>query len=127
MQGSPGTAGRAVQTSSNLPPAARARLTRGERQAQQPGGALAQLSRRHRQEGLVHGVNVDVIDLVDAHDVAVAAQQGQHAQQRARQQRPVDQLQDEAKREGRTGAIEYSKAVAALRVTAITARRQIIL
>ncbi len=97
--------GRARCADLRQPPAARARLTRGERQAEQPGGALAQLSRRHRQEGLVHGVDVHVVDLVDAHDVAVAAQQGQHAQQRARQQRPVDELQDEAKGEGRTGAI----------------------
>ena len=40
---------------------------------------------RHRQKGLVDGVNVHVVDLVDAHDVAVAAQQAQDAQQSARQ------------------------------------------
>ena len=45
------------------------------------------------QEGLVHGVDVDVVDLVDAHDVAVARQQRDHAQGRPRQQAPVDQLQ----------------------------------
>mmetsp|Transcript_23476 Transcript_23476/g.32517 ORF Transcript_23476/g.32517 Transcript_23476/m.32517 type:complete len:289 (-) Transcript_23476:224-1090(-) len=36
-----------------------------------PGRALAQLPRRDRQEGLVHLVDVHVVDLVDAHDVRV--------------------------------------------------------
>ena len=38
--------------------------------------------------------------LVDAHNVAVAAQQRQQAQQRARQQRPVDQLRAQQQRAG---------------------------
>ncbi len=44
------------------------------------------------QVRLVDGVDADVVDLVDADDVAVAADQGQHAQQRPRQQAPVDVL-----------------------------------
>ena len=46
------------------------------------------------QEGLVHGVDVDVVDLVDAHDVAVARQQRDHAKCSAWQQAPVYQLQE---------------------------------
>ena len=46
----------------------------------------------HWQEGLVDGVDVHIIYLVDAHNVAVAAQQAQHAQQRSRQQAPIYEL-----------------------------------
>ena len=50
---------------------------------------LPLLTRRHGEEWLVDHVNVDVVDLVDAHNVAVAAQQRHQAEQRLRQQCPV--------------------------------------
>eukprot|EP00211_Chloroparvula_japonica_P006022 CAMPEP_0119120920 /NCGR_PEP_ID=MMETSP1310-20130426/1761_1 /TAXON_ID=464262 /ORGANISM="Genus nov. species nov., Strain RCC2339" /LENGTH=350 /DNA_ID=CAMNT_0007110437 /DNA_START=73 /DNA_END=1122 /DNA_ORIENTATION=- len=58
--------------------------------AQAPGGGRRQLPRRHGQERLVHLVDVHVVDLVDAHDEAVAAQQCEDPEQGFGQQRPVD-------------------------------------
>ena len=47
----------------------------------------------YREERLVHGVDVHVVDLVDAHNVAVAAKQGQHPQHGPWQQAPIHWLQ----------------------------------
>ena len=34
---------------------------------------------RNGQKGFIDGVNVNIVDLIDAHDVAVSAQQSQHS------------------------------------------------
>ena len=49
-------------------------------------------TRGNGQVGLVDRVDADVVDLVNADDVAVAADQRQHAQQRPRYQTPVNIL-----------------------------------
>ena len=45
------------------------------------------------QEGLVHFVNAHVVDLVDAHNVAIASQQRQHPQGCPWQQAPIQCLE----------------------------------
>ena len=82
-------AARAAARARALPRRAR---TRSQEQAQHPSQCRGQLAAGDRQKGLVHSVNVDVVDLVDPDDEPVAAQQGRHAQQSARQQCPVDEL-----------------------------------
>ena len=49
-------------------------------------------TRSYRQEGLVDGVNVNIIDLVDAHNISIATQQSQHTEQSPWQQAPVNEL-----------------------------------
>ena len=45
------------------------------------------------QEGLVHFVDAHVVDLVDAHNVAIASQQRQHPQGCPWQQAPIQCLE----------------------------------
>mmetsp|Transcript_28491 Transcript_28491/g.48411 ORF Transcript_28491/g.48411 Transcript_28491/m.48411 type:complete len:299 (-) Transcript_28491:507-1403(-) len=58
---------------------------------QDPGLVGGQPAGRHGQERLVHLVDVDVVDLVDPHDVPIPAQQRQEAQQRTGDERQLDQ------------------------------------
>mmetsp|Transcript_21365 Transcript_21365/g.52455 ORF Transcript_21365/g.52455 Transcript_21365/m.52455 type:complete len:222 (-) Transcript_21365:343-1008(-) len=52
-----------------------------------PGGARRDAAGSDRQEGLVHQIDVDIVDLVDADDEQVTQQQRQHAHPSARQHR----------------------------------------
>ena len=65
----------------------------GEGSAEDPGHGGRELSGGDRQERFVHCVDVDVVYLVDADDVSVAAEESEEAAQRTGDQGPVDGLE----------------------------------
>lgn len=64
----------------------------GKGGAEHPSHRGGQLAGCHWEEGLVHGIDVDVKDLIDADDVSVATQESEKAKEGPRQEGPVDCL-----------------------------------
>ena len=69
-----------------------ARAGDGEGDARRPRQRHGEFAGGDGEKGLVHLVDVDVVDLVDADDVAVAAEEGNKAEDGARDEREVEEL-----------------------------------